>query len=502
MIAALLLAGHGVLGALALPTHWLGETWRRRILVGLCVAGAALGAALIVFEGSFEQWRTVELPGSSTVAGAAVLGAWLVAAVSAAPAGRSVACALTGVGCSALGLAVTNEWVVPFLLFWICSSLALATLAASGRGAIWVWVALFASDVALAAALVGNWFDDGSWQLPEQLEGWPFYVLVLATVLRGGAVPLVGAWGLLERPGASAVPLLAGGAFALLPVALGGPGDPWVAAGAFLVAVVVAVIALSVRIGRRLAVAAAAPVATLLGLALTAPTGVTAAGVAAVAAATALSLWPAARGEAGRERVIALLVVPPVVASAAAVASFGAAIERTISAEDIADKAPWTLALILGPVAIATNLALAARLLTALGPRSGWFGRLRNFEASAAALLVTRLVALGVIALALLPGGWIGVASPFAAWDERRAALYGGALVLAAGAAWWAARRARTTSVAHETAPVPLDLAPLEPPRSGTVPARLFTVIVLLLALAAIATVGWLTFEGLRLGFL
>ena len=507
MTVPVLLLAHGVLGVLALATLLIRGRWRARSLVIICLTGAAFGVALVVLNGSLEQWRTTELRGVATLAGAAAAAAWLVAAAVSAPRCRSVTCALVGISSSALALAVVNDWAVPTLLFWLCSSLAVAVLAAEARRGLGVWVLLFASDVAFAAALVGSWADTRSWSLPAELEGWPFYVLVVAAVVRSGAIPATGAWGLLDAPGAPAVPLLVGGSFALLPVALGGPGDPWTGAGLFALALVVAVVLVIARGTAGGAISAASPaIAVLLGLALIAPAGLIAAGLAAIVAGAAAALWPVARAEGGPERAVAFTAVPPTLAFMVAVTAVAVSVRETMAAEEVIDRVPWVLVLILGPVALTANLALAARLAVSSPQRVGGMERVRGGDVGGLALLVTRILVVLAIAAAVLPGGWLGIESPFAAWDARRASLFGVAAAVALGAAWLTARRTVGAASPDPAGAGSLwafqPFRPLPDPSPGSLPARLLTSVTLLLAVGAIATVGWFTFEGLRLGFL
>lgn len=501
MIAPLLLLAHGVVGLLALPTMFLPSPWRQRVLTGLCVVGAGFGVALVVANGSLDQWRAFEIRGIATIAGSAIAAAWLVAALLSARAGRWLACALVGVAASAMALAVMSEWVVPTLLFWLCSSLAIAGLAAQERAGTWVWVPLFASDVALVAALLGNWIDTRSWGLPDSLEGWPFYVLVIAAVLRVGAVPLAGTWNLLGRASA-AIPLLVGGGFAVLRVALGRP-DPWSASVLFLAALAVAVtLVVATRPWGGIAAAAAASIAVLLGLALLAPSALAAAGAAAVVVAAVAALWLAAPDEGAPERVVALVAVPPTLAFVAASAGVAAAIRNTVGAEDMIDKVPWTLALVAALVALTANLAVAVRLAAAIPPGSGWLERVRAAAPGALAILVARLLIVFSIAGAVMPGEWLGIESPSAAWSARRAILLAVALVVAAAAVWFALRTPTAVPARAPVAASPFEASPWLGAPTGTIAGRVLIGVALLFAVGAIAAVGWLTFEGLRLGFL
>lgn len=500
-MAALLLLSHGVLGALAVAAAFLKAPWRARMLVGLCLVGAGFGIALIAFGGSLEEWRTSTISDSTSVIGTALAAAWLVAAVVSAPAGRFLACGLVGVAASALALATTNEWVVPALLFWLCSTLAVAALASELRGGPWVWVALFASDAALVAALLGNWVDTRSWTLPEALDGWPFYILLLAVVLRAGAVPLAGAWSLLGRA-APAIPLLVGGAFGLLPVALG-DADPWAATVLFALALGVALVALVARTPWGGIGAVAAPyIAVMLGAAIISPPALAAAGIAAVLGGSAAALWLASSREGAPERALLLVALPPSLGFVAVASAVVAAISQTMASEEIVDKVPWTTALVLGPLALAANLALAARVVPTVSSAPGWLGRVRRADRGSLAVLVLRLMLAFSVVGAFLPGDWLGISSAVSLWEERRALLLGTALVLGLAAAWWVTRRAAARLPERPKVPTFKATAWLDAPPSGVLAGRLLVGVGLLLAVAAIGVVGWLAFEGLRLGFL
>lgn len=501
MTTAVLLLGHAVLGALACVTLFLRPPWRARVLTGLCLVGAGLGVVLVVAADSLDGWRTLEPGGVGTLVGAAVATAWLTAAVLSAPGGRALTCGLIGISSSALALAVTNDWAIPALLFWLCSSLAIAALAAQERSGLWVWVVLFASDATLVAALLGNWLDVRSWALPEALDGWPFYVLLAGAALRAGVIPIGGAWGLLGRA-APAIPLLVGGAFCLLPIALG-DGDPWVGAALFVVALGLAGATLLTRNPWGGVAGAAAPaIAFMLGSAVVAPGALLPAGLAAIVVAGAAAGWMASQ-EGAPDRSALFVALSPTLAFVAAATASVVAVGRTVRAEEVVDKVPWTLVLVLAPLALTGTLAVAVRLASALDRGPGWFARVRRGERGAMSILVTRFLLSFSVAATLMPGDWLGIESDISAWDERRTLLFGTALLLGAAGAWLAVRRAAPSAETVRTRGPAFQASPwLDSPPSTKVALRLVTGLALLLAVGAVVTVGWFTFEGLRLGFL
>lgn len=495
MISVVLLAGHGGLGLLCLVALLLRGRWRSGTLLFFCLTGVGLGIALIVLNQSSETWRTTELSSICTVVGASAACAWLIAAVTGAANGRVLVCSLIGVSSSALALAATSRWAAPALFFWVCSSLGIAVLAGRARARGSVWVVLFASDVALAAVLVGTWSDTKDWLLPTELDGWAFYALLLAALLRAGAIPGIGTWGLTTTFGAPALPLLTGSAFALLPIALG-PADPWVGAGFFALALGAGIWGI-VRRTLLVSIASGSLIAVLLGLALIAPQGLVAAGFAAVLAGAVVASWPAVTA-GGVERAILFTVLPIGAAFIALGTGVVVAIEETAVAQDVVDKVPWSLVLVLIPTSVAATLALAVRAARSQANR-GVNNEAVGHPKRALALAANRLLLVGALAGVLIPGEWLGLEAAYAQWEPRRAVLVGSAIVLGAAAAFFSSRRPRNVEAATVT-PVLVEFS-LDP-RPGSLPARVLSWVGLLFAVVATGAVAWFTLEGLRLGFL
>jgi hypothetical protein len=495
-MVSVLIVGHAGLGVLALASSFLPGKWTRRVLVGLSLVGFGFGVAIAVLGVLGDTWRTIELGDDAVVAGAASAVAWLVAAIEAAPRGRAVACALVGVTSTSVVVAATTGWLVPMLLFWICSTLAIAVLAGMSSGAPPVWVALFLSDALLIAALFGSWVDGHAWQLPTELDSWPRYLVLAAAAIRGGAIPVVGVWGAMSGAAAPVAPLLAGGAFVLVPVALG-PSEPWTGAGLLALSVGGAVWALWG--GRALLPAAGAvSMALLLGASIVAPAALLPGALAAVLTAGVIALWGSARALGGSEKPFALATLPPWVGFTAVASAASVAITEVTSAEEVIDKVPWTLVSVLLPAAFAAGIVVAARATLTIAARERWWPALKGFRNDAMALLATRGLLVIGLAGGMIPGDWLGVDVPYADWVSRRTMLFGAALLLALVAAFLAERR-RTAADSS----VEIDLVWVIPePRRGSIVAKILLGASLLLAVASISAVGWFTFEGLRLGFL
>ena len=243
---------------------------------------------------------------------------------------------------------------------------------------------------------------------------------------------------------------------------------------------------------------AAAPAALLLGSAIVSPPSLLAAALGGVLTAAVLALWQATGDYGGADRVFALTVLPPWIGFIAVVGAIGAAVGQLAGAEDVVDKVPSTVVVVLAPAALAASVAVAARAAKGAPGSDRWWPALKRRSSDALALLASRfLVALG-IAGGMVPGEWLGLDTGFAGWDSRRTILFGAALVLGLGASFFARRG--TTSI---TEPSSVELSWVAPaPRSGTISARILVWTSLALAVGAIGTVGWFTFEGLRLGFL
>ena len=489
-----LFVAHGGLGLLALIAGFLPAKWSRRVLVFFCLVGVGVGVTVAVLGVQGDSWRSTELSDTAVIAGAASALAWLVAAVVAASRGRAVACALVGVAASSLTIAATSRWAVLVLLFWICSSLAIAVLAGTGKRPAPVWAALFLSDAGLVAALVGHWMDERAWDLPASLEGWPLYVLLLAVAIRGGAVPALGVWGALGAA-APVLPLSIGGAFVLLPVALG-PADPWAGSALFTLATIGGVWGL-LRSRVFVPAAASVPIALLLGAVVVFPAGLVAGGLGALLTAAVLAMWRTAGEYGGADRSFALTALPPWIGFVAVIGAAAAAVEELAGAEDVVDKVPWTLVVVLAPAALAASVAVAAHAAKGATGTGQWWIALRGRRAEAWALLASRFVLIAGVAGGMVPGEWLGLDSEFASWDSRRTILFGTAITLGLVAAF-VVRRRPAPSLEQEVA-----LAWSAPaPQPGSLPARVLVWISLTLAIAGIAAVSWFTFEGLRLGFL
>ena len=500
MIEPVLLLGHAVLGAAALGTRWVRGQWRRRLLIGIGLLGVVLGVALAVRSGSSDEWRSTTVGGVAVLVGLSAACAWVVALVALVDDGDPLGFALLGVATTGLAMAAVNRWVVPALLFWFCSSLALAGVLRRATGTSPALLVLFASDAALVIALAYGALDAGLWRLSDGLDGWPFYVVVAAGALRAGVLPRTGTWASVARSAGPALPLLAGGGFVLLSYGLG-PPDRWAA----LLLLVWGAAVGAWAIGRRvtsLTVGAAALISLLASCALVIPEALIPAGLAATFATAATALVQTVRGT---EASLPLSPLPPSAGFIAVALGFGAAVQQAFGSDRLSDKIPWTIVAALIPVVMATCVGAAARVGAGAArggrpppsPARMW-SRLVPRNAGAWGTLVLRLVVATSFTVALWPETWLGVDATRWDADVRSAALFGAAMV-AALVAGWITTRGRDRTLAAATIAVSLRAAPF--PRTGVV-ARGVSLMAAVLAVGVVGGLTWLTFEGLRVGFL
>ena len=352
--------GHAVASVVLLASSHRPAKERARAVWACSGVGVLLAGVLVAGVGSGQHWRALALRESATVVGAAVATAWVVAAIVDLGRGRWEVGALIGVASTALILASSSEWLVPGLLFWFCGSVAIGVLglqSATNSGAL---VALFASDLALGAGLIASGVGGATWRMPVLVDGWHGYVLLLAALLRLGALPRVGVWGLLGSPAAAAIPLFIGGAFALplrTIAVLGG----WPAVVVLAGAVAIAFAAVTTESP---SISGIAPWPVLVCLA----GSVLAAGVRPAAAVTAalsagvVSLWPHASRSAAPARALQLSFTPVTAAFSILASGRAAAFQRVVSSQPLSAALPWVICFTLLLAAVVLGAALGARL--------------------------------------------------------------------------------------------------------------------------------------------
>jgi hypothetical protein len=525
-VSAAIYLSHAALAAVLLLSVWVRRDIRSRVVAIVAAVGAASGIVLMFSAQSTETWRTATFGSAVVAVGVAITCAWLITGLSDARTGKWQTGVLVGVAGSGTALAAANEWVVPALLFWAISSLAIAALVSEGRGRVAVWLALFASDACLVAGLIGSSLDTESWLVPDALTGWPLVVVLASAVLRAGALPLTGIWGALGSEGSPALPLISAGAFVAVIWALGDP-VPWLGVGLVVVAILTAVVGL-LRTELSAPLIAAAPVALGLGVAVAEPGAAVAAGVASVIAVALVALWPALPGRGEAPRALHLAFVPPTIGFVAVVAAAVATFDRAVESDLIADTVVNTLFSALLPVAVAVSVGLGARIARADHEPAGddW----APAETRALSIVTWALLAASV-ALAVAPPEILSLdGQPLGSIETR--IMLAAAAVIGAGVAYLTWRRraaalepaaepeeeavgpdeeittvlyeagAPEPDVTDEEAPVPAlsfhALAPATAKRSGKVLAY----VAILLALVMVASVGWFTVYGMRLGFL
>jgi hypothetical protein len=481
----ILYAVHSSLALLLAGGMFLPKGWRRPVLIVAAALGCAGGLAVALEVGSESVWRstTLEQP-SGAVAGSAVACAWLLAGVLGNRRTLGSA-ALVGLASSGLLLASLNDWIVPALIFWLASSVAVMLLLASDGIRVGALFAVALSDLALVGALSLHALDDRTWTLPTSLDGLGLWLALGALVVRTGAIPALGVWESLGTRSAPALPLLVGGPLALLGPLLAG-AEPWAAVGAVVGALACCVLALTDP-DLRISVVGAWPVWLSLGLLLAAPATLRVSSVAALLAVTATALWPSTEGLGRGPRGFLLGSLPATPGFLALVAGAVLAFERTTEASTPGVSAPWGALAALLLLVVAASVALGARIAgqTEPGqtdPLAGW---------SLRALFLIGLV------LGLAPPSFWGL--PEHIPGQRAPWLIGAALALALVAALAAHRRSPSAAPAPER----LEAHPgVIVYASEGEDVAVMVGVAALIGLGSLAAVVYLAVEGLSYGFL
>jgi hypothetical protein len=481
----ILYAVHSLLALVLAAGMLCPRGWRRPILVVTAVLGCAGGLALALDVGSESVWRstTLEQP-SGAIAGSAVACAWLLAGVLGNRRTLGSA-ALMGLASSGLLLASLNDWIVPALLFWLASSVAVMLLLASDGIRVGALFAVALSDLALVGALSLHALDDSTWTLPSSLDGLGLWLALGALVVRTGAIPAIGVWESLGTRSAPALPLLVGGSLALLGPLVAG-AEQWAAVGALVGGLTCCLVALTAP-ELRIAVVGAWPVWLSLGLLLAAPDTLRVASVAALLAVTATALWPPteALGRGPRGFLLGTLAGTP--GFLALVAGATLAFERATEASTPGVSATWSALAALLLLVVAAGVALGARIARQTGPG----------EADPLAGWSMRALFLVALALGLAPPSLWGL--PEHLLGERSPWLIGAGLALALGAALAAHRG--SPSAAPTTEPMEAHPGVIVYASEGEDVAVMVGVAALI-GLGSLAAVVYLAVEGLSYGFL
>jgi hypothetical protein len=473
---------HAVAAAVLVAGARLPRRVRSRWAVTVSIGGAAAGLALAVLGDG--EWRTIGLGlDTGRIVGTGIACAWILAAVLGPAGERWRTGALVGTASAGLALFAGNQWVAPALLFWTCSGAALVALMLRSRGHGVAAAVIGAADAALVLAVVGAALDAETWSLGGPLTGWPRWLALAALLARAGAIPRVGPWQSLRSPAAAGLPLLVAGSFVVMTRLVGGP-LPW--AGVGLLAAAVGVLALALA-GRALVASTvgAWPVLLMLAAVAISPSTAGRAGLAACLSVALVAAWPSSAGRARMPRGLGLAFLPPFVGFGVVLSAAVAAFDRASGAPTSLDSAPWTGAAAILPLALAGGVVL---------------GLNATLQSRAAAREAGPALATWVFSGAALV---TGVLEPGAFGEPAGVrALYGIAGALGVAAVYISLRRR------HEEEIGPIEEgpdAPLFDPGLSTFSRRaeaLLTWAAAALVVAAAAGVGWLTFEGLKNGFL
>jgi hypothetical protein len=311
-------------------------------------------------------------------------------------------------------------------------------------------------------------------------------LLVAGIVVRAGAIPVLGMWRLCGCSAAAGAPLLVGSAF----IVLGGPGsrtEPWLTVG--LLAASVLVIVWSLVTYREGDAAGSWPVLVALAVSFSSPGAAFGAGIAAVLAVSAAGtgLHDRYAGDPARSMVIgfAPLTIGFAVIAAGATMAFEEATGATTDAESI----PWTAAAALFPVALSAGLILASRLARGAGAARSRTGTIA---------VTTSILFLAAAGFGLFPDDLGRLASDPLGPDRSVLILNLVALVAAIGAGSLTFRKGYAARHLPRTSYEPVK----EHAEMRTLPGWASALVALVLAFAVVGAVGWLTIEGLRVGFL
>jgi hypothetical protein len=488
MTAFILYAVHTLLAVVLTLAFVFPGGLRRIITVIAASLGVAAGVAVVVLGGAELVWRTTTLSSPrAVIVGTAVACAWGLVGVLERARDPGVG-ALVGIASSALLVASLNDWVVPTLLFWLASSVALLALVSIEGVRTGAVLAIVGSDLLLAGSFSLHALDGRVWTIPDSISGLALGLAAAAFVVRSGALPRVGGWETLGSPAAPALPLLLGGSLAVTGVPLSGAG-PWLAAGALTAAVACCLV--SIAGGRMsMALAGAWPAWLSLGLVAAAPQALQPIALGGLLTLTVVSLWPATLGRARAARGLALSLLPPSAGFLAIVTGALVAFDRAENAGSTSTSLIWSAVAAMLAVALASGVALGARAASRTRSRS---------EDPVAAAAVWVVAAVG-LCVGLLPAEVLGSGQDVVGSPTKVLVLQGAALGLG-GAAALVARRRSPPSEPQLQDRIEVDTGSLSySDDRGDVAVMLGLAV--LIALGTLGTVGYLTLEGLSYGFL
>ncbi|MDQ3955161.1 MAG: hypothetical protein M3285_06405, partial [Actinomycetota bacterium] len=392
------------------------------------------------------------------------------------------------------------------LLFLSCALLAMVAASTLGRSRPLFWIPGFASVAALGGAFAEQTLGDGGWQAPTSLVGWPRYVVIGAGAVLAGAIPMTAHWSLARDRAAAAGPLLAGAGFVYLHLALGDP-DRWAALALLVGGLLFGLIAYA---SRRFvpSLVGAALVCVMAAAACAGPQALNAAATAAVVGTAALAVGAQSRQGSAARTLAAAVFLPflPVVAVGYLAAG---SLEGSATSSLAIDRVPWTLVAVLTPAAVAALVGAALRVARSSvtpprelsspdeqGEAPQDVRRELRLPLGAGAAVAAWILVFSSVALALVPGHVLEIDASFVAGAPRHLLLFGVALLLAGGAAWVHRGRLGGTPAAVVEMDDPFIYEP------GPRLTRALSWVSVLLALAMTGLAGWVTVEGLLVGFL
>ncbi|HEX2239690.1 MAG TPA: hypothetical protein VHJ82_00900 [Actinomycetota bacterium] len=419
-------------------------------------------------DGDVSRWHLV---------GPAVAAAWAMVVAVDRGAGNWQTGALVGVAATGMAFFAATGWLVPALIFWGCSSLALGALIHREASSVGRLLGLLAAaDVAFIAGVLAQHAEEPGWMLGSVGHELPAGLWFAALVLRG----LLAA-ALIHAPGDGralpGVPLALGGGLLLL----GRIEDPFSQGVVLLMLIVAAVVGVGAVISPdRPPVVGMWVITVSVSLALAVPQQSNRAAVAAILGAAAIGLWGLAEGRGHFARAF-LIGLTPLGAGYGALALAHAELFSTAGGGRM-DRAALALVSVVAALGVIVSVRVARAARSESWQPLAWLATLLF-----AGLSVWLGLPMSMLGAAALP---LGVPAVVAAVS---------AIALIAGLAAFALGY---RGLAASLWPIP-DEPPLQPAiANSTVIPTAVIVPALLVWVAGFAAIVWTTIAGLRVGFL
>lgn len=471
----LVLLGNALLGALSLSSYGLPPLPRDRAMRWIAGTGVVSGTGVLIFRSSLGTWRGFAIGSDeAAVTGLAIACAWGLVISLDLGAARWWTGGLVAVAAAGLVGMAASQWVVPALLFGLC--LFIATHLALSRASRTAGLVVAVADAGLVAVLLSDAIARDQWSVPSSVSGLLVLALLTSCAARAGLVPRMGSLGVLGTPAAALGPIAVGLSFV---VVLRWVASAQPAAAAAALAIALGVVAWSV-LRRKLdpAICGSWPVALCAALVLASDRVGAVAACAATIGVTAMILWPDALGRGRLARGFLVSGVAPSITFGAIATAAHDSFEHAMGGGDPSQVAAWLVFSALLPVVSASGIALGVFAARA-EPAGGYHPE---------AVFMTWILAAASVAVGVV----LDVGKVFGVLGGTPAAILLGVALLGGAAAL-----VRTDGEATDLPPSATVF--LGPPMQIGAWGDVLTVAI---GVGTAVAVGWLTVQGLEVGFL